>query len=53
MCTKGKGNVHVAAESNFEVCQAALGVSRTERAHAIDDEAVLLDRRLEALRSVP
>ena len=41
------------AESDFEVCQATLGVSRTERAHAIDDEAVLLDRRLETLLSIP
>ena len=43
----------MAAESDFEVGQAALGVSGAERAHAIDDEAVLLDWRLETLLSIP
>lgn len=46
-------NVHVSTESDLVVGQAALAVARAERAHPIDDEAVVLDRRLEALEAVP
>lgn len=45
--------LHVSAEGNLVECEAALAVTCAERAHAVDDEAVILDRRLEALLAVP
>lgn len=45
--------LHVATEGDLEVGQAALCVRRAERAHPVDDEAVVLDRRVEALFPVP
>ncbi len=43
----------MATESDLVVGQAALAVARAERAHSIDDEAVVLDGGLEPLLSVP
>ncbi len=43
----------MSAQRNLEVGQAALGVDVPERAHTVDDEAVVLDRSLEALQAVP
>lgn len=45
--------LHVSAKGNLIERKAALAVAGTERAHAIDDEAVVLDRRLEALLAIP
>lgn len=41
------------AELDLEVGEPALGVRGAERAHAVDDEGVGLDGRLEALQAVP
>lgn len=46
-------DLHVSAEGDLVEREAALAVAGTERAHAVDDEAVVLDRRLEALLAVP
>lgn len=43
----------MSAEGDLEVGQAALGMRRAERAHSVDDEAVVLDRRVKALLPVP
>lgn len=43
----------MSAESDLVVGQAALAVARAERTHPVDNEAVVLDRRLEALQAVP
>lgn len=45
--------LHVSAEGDLVEREAALAVAGTERAHAVDDEAVILDGRLEALLAVP
>lgn len=46
-------HAHVSTERDLVVRQPALGVRVSKRAHAVDDEAVVLDRRLEALQAVP
>ena len=43
----------MARERDLKVCQASLRVDVSECAHAIDNEAVVLYRRLEALQAVP
>lgn len=48
-----RNDVHVPAESDFEEGQPAFGVRGPERAHAIDDEAVVGNGGLETLQSVP
>ena len=49
----GDEDAHVPAELDLVEREAALGVDPPERAHAVDDEAVVLDRLLEALLSAP
>lgn len=50
---EGIFGLHVSAEGDLVEREAALAVAGTERAHAVDDEAIVLDRRLEALLAVP
>lgn len=38
---------------NLKVCKPSLRVDVPERAHPVDDEAIILDGRLEALQAVP
>ena len=49
----GEFGDHVSAELDLEVREAPLVVRVAERAHAVDDEAIVRDRRLEALLAVP
>ena len=51
--TNMEGYTHVSAQRDLVVGQAALGVDVPERAHPVDDEAVVFDRSLEALQAVP
>ena len=44
---------HVSTQRDFHVRQATLRMSLTERAHAVYDEGVDLDRGLEPLQTVP
>ena len=41
------------AELDLEVCEPALGVRRAQGADTVDDEAIVCDRRLEALQAAP
>lgn len=43
----------MSAQRDLVVCEPPLGVHVAQRAHAVDDEAILFDRGLEALQAVP
>lgn len=43
----------MSAQGDLVVGQAALGVDVPESAHPVDDEAVVFNRSLEALQTIP
>jgi len=46
-------DLHMTTEGNFKVRQSSFGVCITQSSDTINDKAVILNRRLEALLAIP
>lgn len=46
-------DLHMATEGNFKVRQSSFGVRITQSSDTVNNEAIILDRGLEALLAIP